>query len=154
MSVRSVTHATFSVDRVYPHAPDKVFHACSDPAVKRRWFAEGEGWEIQEFTSDFRVGGQEVSRFNFRGGEPMRNDTTFLDIVPGERIIIAYSMMYAGQRISSSLATMEFRPEGAGTRMSFTEQGAYLDGHDDVAGREAGTHELYEALGRELDRLG
>ena len=34
-------------------------------------------------------------------------------------------------RISVSLATIELKPEGTGTRLTFTEQGAFLDGYDD-----------------------
>ena len=34
---------------------------------------------------------------------------------------------------------MEFKAEGGGTRLVFTEQGAFLDGYEDVAGREEGT---------------
>jgi hypothetical protein len=41
---------------------------------------------------------------------------------------------------------------GGSTHLSLTEQGAYLEGFDDVAGREQGSRELLEALGRELAR--
>ena len=94
----------------------------------------------------------ERSRFRFQGGVPIRNDTTYQDIVPNERIIIAYTMTIGENPISSSLATMEFKKEGKGTRLVFTEQGAFLDGHDNVAQREAGTRELLEALDKELKR--
>ena len=154
MTERSVTHATFTIERSYPHAPARVFMAFSDTKAKRRWFAEGEGWEIEAFDADFRVGGQEKSRFRFKGGPQISNDTVYQDIVPDQRIIIAYSMAIGENRISSSLATMEFEPEGGGTKLTFTEQGAFLDGHDNVASREEGTRELLEALGRELDRKG
>ncbi len=152
MTERSVTHATFVIERVYEATPARVFKAFEDPAAKRRWFAEGEGWQIDGFDTDFRVGGYERSRFRFKGGVPITNDTTYQDIVPNERIIIAYSMMIGENRISSSLATMEFKKEGKGTRLVFTEQGAFLDGHDNVAQREAGTRELLEALDKELKR--
>ena len=152
MTKRSVTHATFVIERSYPHSPSRVFQAFADTEAKRRWFAEGEGWEIESFDADFRVGGQENSRFRFNGGPVIGNDTVYQDIVPNERIIIAYSMAIGGDRISSSLATMEFAPDGNGTLLKFTEQGAFLDGHDDVPSREAGTRELLEALARELDR--
>ena len=36
-------------------------------------------------------------------------------------------------RISVSLATVELKPAGKGTRLIFTEQGAFLDGYDDPA---------------------
>lgn len=59
--------------------------------------------------------------------------------MPGERIVYAYSMHLDERRISDSLATIEFRAKGKGTTLVFTEQGAFLDGYDDVAGREHGT---------------
>ena len=49
----TVVHSTFSVERTYPASPSRVFSAFADQATKRRWFAEGEGWEVQEFASDF-----------------------------------------------------------------------------------------------------
>jgi uncharacterized protein YndB with AHSA1/START domain len=55
-------------------------------------------------------------------------------------------------RISVSLATVEFTPEGAGTRLVFTEQGAFLDGYDDPAQRERGTRDLLDALDTALAR--
>ena len=56
------------------------------------------------------------------------------------------------RRISVSLATVELKREGKGTRLVFTEQGAFLDGFDDSGGRERGTADLLDALGRELKR--
>jgi uncharacterized protein YndB with AHSA1/START domain len=54
--------------------------------------------------------------------------------------------------MSVSLTTVEFKAEGTGTRLVFTEQGAFLDGLDKPADREHGTGELLNALGAELDR--
>jgi uncharacterized protein YndB with AHSA1/START domain len=148
MAERSAVHSTFNLERTYDAAPARVFNAWADPAIKRGWFAEGEGWEIDEFTVDFKVGGYERSRFRFKGGAPVRNDTTYHDIVPNERIIVAYTMTVGENRISASLATIEFKPNGGGTRLVFTEQGAFLDGLDKPESREGGWRELLEALGR------
>lgn len=52
------------------------------------------------------------------------------------------------KRISVSLATIEFRPAGAGTRLVVTEQGAFLDGYDDAGGREQGTRWLLDKVGQ------
>lgn len=150
MTQRSVTHASFTLERTYNSPPAKVFQAFADPAIKRRWFAEGEGWVVEEFNVDFKVGGYERSRFRFRGGAPIRNDTTYHDIVPDERIIIAYTMTIGENRISASLATFEFKHAGAGTKLICTEQGAFLDGLDSVGPREAGWKDLLEALGKAL----
>lgn len=146
----SVAHSTFSIERTYPSSPGRVFAAFSNQETKRRWFAEGEGWEVDEFTVDFRVGGHEVSRFRFQGGVPVSNDTVYLDIVPDQRIIFAYTMTVGDKRISVSLATVEIAPSGSGTRLIYTEQGVFLDGADKREGREAGCRELFEKLGEEL----
>jgi uncharacterized protein YndB with AHSA1/START domain len=150
MAERSVTHATFTLERSYDAPPAKVFKAFADPTIKRRWFVEGEGWDVEEFTGEFKVGGVERSRFRFKGGEPIRNDTSYHDIVPNERIIFAYSMTIGDKRISSSLATLQFKPAGSGTQLVFTEQGAFLDGLDTAGPREGGWKELLDALGRAL----
>jgi hypothetical protein len=49
-----------------------------------------------------------------------------------------------------SLTTIEFLGDGEGTRMLFTEQGAFFDGPDAAAQREHGTGLLLDALGRFL----
>lgn len=154
MTERAVTHATFRIERTYDATLAKVYRAYADPTIKRRWFVEGEGWDIESYDIDFRVGGRESSSFRFKGGPLVSFDAIYQDIVHSNRIIIAYSMTIDGVRISSSLATTEMRPEGRqGTRLIFTEQGAFLDGHrDGAAGREEGTRELLESLARELAR--
>lgn len=153
MTKRSVTHATFTIERAYTDAtPTRVFKAYADKAAKRRWFVEGEGWTIDSYELDFRVGGAERSSFRFKDGPPMTFEALYHDIVPNERIINAYSMTMDGNRISASLATTEFRPAGKGTLLVFTEQGAYLDGHDNVKEREEGSRFLFEALAKELLR--
>lgn len=152
MTERSVTHATFSIERTYDAPPARVFNAFADPKIKRRWFVEGEGWDVEQFDPDFKVGGFERSRFRFRGGELIRNDTVYHDIVANERIIFSYTMTIGENRISASLATVELKPAASGTHVTFTEQGAFLDGYDNVAQREGGWKQLVEALGRELQR--
>lgn len=152
MPDRSVTHATFAIERRYDQPPAKIFAAFSDAVAKRRWFAEGENFQVDEYTMDFRVGGLERGRFRFKGGPAITNDTTYLDIVPDERIIVAYEMTIDGRRISASLATTEFKSDGAGTRLVYTEQGAFLDGLDQPKQREEGCRGLLEALAGELKR--
>ncbi len=152
MTRRSMTHASFTIERIFDAAPARMFKAFADPAAKRRWSAEGEGWSVEQFDTDFRVGGHERSAFRFNGGPLVHNDTVYKDIVPNERIIMSYAMSVGDDRISVSLATMEFQPSGTGTRLNFTEHGAFLDGHDNVGQREQGTRDLLEALDKELKR--
>jgi uncharacterized protein YndB with AHSA1/START domain len=152
MTERSVTHATFVIERVYDATPRRVFAAWSDPKAKRRWYVDGEGFLTDAYELDFRVGGAERARGGMTNGMTYANDTLYQDIVPGERIVFAYAMDVNGKRISASLATVEFKPEGKGTRMVFTEQGAFFEGSDTGAGREQGWKSLLDGLGKELER--
>ncbi len=152
MTDRSVTHATFVIERVYDASPARVFKAFSDPAARNRWFVKADNWPIAEYTFDFRVGGRETGRFSPDGTMMVYNETIYQDIVPDNRMIFAYSMMIGDKRISSSLATVELKPEGTKTRLFYTEQGAFLDGLDKVADREKGCRDLYEQLALELER--
>jgi uncharacterized protein YndB with AHSA1/START domain len=147
----AVHHATFTVERSYAVAPARVFDAFADAAKKRRWFAEGDGWEVFEFTLDFRIGGSEVSRFAYRGGPEVRNDTVFHDIVSDQRIVQSYRMTMGARPLSVCLSTVRFTPAGAGTQVRYTEQGAYFEGGPKLAqGHEQGSRQLFERLAAEL----
>jgi uncharacterized protein YndB with AHSA1/START domain len=146
MSERSVEHATFVVERAYDAPPDRVFAAWSDPRAKARWYAGSEG----EFELDFRVGGWERGRGMLPDGREYSFQALYRDIVPGRRIVYTYDMLLDGTRISVSVATAEFRPERDGTRLVFTEQGAFLDGHETPARREQGMGSLLASLGEWL----
>ena len=74
------------------------------------------------------------------------------DIVPNERIVSTDDMRLDDRRISVSLATMQLEPVGAGTRVTYTEQGAFLDGFDDPEVRGQGNADLLDALGKGLER--
>jgi uncharacterized protein YndB with AHSA1/START domain len=150
MSGRSTQHDTFTIERRYPAAPERVFRAFADLDTKKKWFGCVPGWEVAEHTLDFRVGGREVVRVGPRGGTGHRNDTVYHDIVPHERIVWSYTMRLGDKPISVSLSTVELRPDGSGTRLLFTEQGVYLDGHDGTGERQRGTEDLLNNLERFL----
>lgn len=152
MTERSVTHATLVIERTYDASPARVFAAWADPVVKARWFGSPTDWESGAHEFDFRVGGYERSGGGPPGGPIISYSALYQDIVPNQRIIYSYDMHLDDTRISVSLATVEFKPAGAGTRLVVTEQGAFLDGHDDPAMREQGTGMLLDALGEELRR--
>jgi uncharacterized protein YndB with AHSA1/START domain len=146
MTNRSVTHATFVIERTYPVSPQRVFAGWADPALKRRWFG-GPAEGPTEFELDFRIGGRELNRGAGPDGRLYTYEAHYQDIVPNQRIVYAYDMYLGDARISVSLGTVELEPTDAGTRLTYTEQGAFLDGLDNPADREHGTRELLEALG-------
>src|SRR5262245_7275807 len=136
MPARSTRHATFTIERRYAAAPARAFAAWADAKAKARWFAGPDDWKKSDHTLDFRVGGRESVSGGPPGGPVHRYDAIYHDIVPNERIILAYDMHLDDRRISVSLATIEFKPAqlkegGKGTLLVYTEQGVFLDGYDD-----------------------
>src|SRR5690606_31047758 len=117
-----------------------------DPVKKRRWFAEGEGFHVDSYSLDYRVGGFERSRFRFGDNPPMTYDGVYLDIVDERRVVFAYAMTFDGQPMSSSLATVELMPDDDGTLLRFTEHVAFVDGNDNGESRREGSRQLLEAL--------
>ena len=151
MTQRKVTHSTFTIERSYPVAPERVFRALSDKASKTKWFVGPGEWKAESYEMDFRVGGRERLVGGIEGKPPHSFDAIYQDIVENQRIIYAYDMHIGDKRISVSLATVELAPEGSGTRLKFTEQSAFLDGYDNAADREHGTRVLLDQLGRALE---
>ena len=155
MAEPTVIHDTFVIEQSYPVPPARLFAAFADPALKRRWFAEGSNHDVEAFEMDFRVGGAERSLYRFKAGGPfegvgLANEGLYLEIVPGERIVIAGAMTMAGHRISASLVTFELLADGAGTNLVCTHQGAFFEGADGPQMRQQGWRVLLDQLAKSL----
>lgn len=147
----AAVHDCFTLTRSYKHAPAKVFAAFATEEGKERWFSgPNDQWDRTDRQFDFRVGGIETIEGVWKNGMISRMDLVYHDIVPDRRIVYAYGMKINGTPISVSLATLELTPDGAGTRLTLTEHGVYLDGFEDGGGREHGTNELIDKMGATL----
>jgi uncharacterized protein YndB with AHSA1/START domain len=147
---RTVVHSTFCIERNYDASPERVFQAFAQLESKAKWFAGPEAWVANKRELDFRVGGREVLSGGPKGKPPHTFAAQYFDILPNQRIVYAYDMYVGEQKLSVSLATIELVAQGRGTRLTMTEQGAFLDGVEDGSQREAGTKELLDKLGRSL----
>lgn len=152
MTERNVTHGTFSLERTYEVPPSRVYAAFATLEGKAAWFDGGEGHTIVERAFDFREGGTERAVGRWDNGTVTQFDARYFDVVPEARIVYAYEMRLNGVKISVSLATIEFKPAGKGTRLLLTETGAFLDGYDDAGSREHGTNFLMDRMGASLGR--
>ena len=155
MTEPSVIHNTFVIERSYPTTPERVFAAFADPAKKRRWFAEGDHHDIEQFEMDFRAGGVETARYRMNANTPfpgtvLSSDGSYQDIVRNRRVVIASTMSLGDKCISASLVTFEFLPTDKGTDLIFTHQAAFFEGADGPQMREAGWRKLLDKLTVEL----
>ena len=150
MTTSTAAHDTFVIERDYDIPVAEIFRAWADPQLKARWFAGSTDALGESYELDFRVGGREASRGGPPGGPIYTYESVFRDIVPGQRIVYTYEMHADDDRISVSVATVEFRGDGSTTHLRLTEQGVFLDGHDTSAQREEGTRSLLDTLGTSL----
>ncbi len=151
MTQRSALHNTFTITRVYDAPPSRVFTAFADPKAKAKWFSPPPDWVDVKQSVEFRVGGREHSSARDSSGVTHVFDSIYYDIVPDARIVYAYDMHLNEKRISVSLTTIDLQEEASGkTKLTFTEQGVYLDGYDDAKAREDGTAWLLGKLGETL----
>jgi uncharacterized protein YndB with AHSA1/START domain len=149
-------HNTFVIERNFPWRPSRVFSAFSQPALKRRWYAEGDH-EVRDFHMDFRLGGIERFRYSFKEGHPIAgseiaNEGTYQDIEDEKRIVMTTRMSLNGKPIVVMIATFEFVPAENGTDLILTHQGAYIDWPDGVKMIEMGWRSLIDRLQKDLEQ--
>jgi uncharacterized protein YndB with AHSA1/START domain len=155
---RPVIHDTFAIERTYPASPSRVFAAFASKEAKDAWNGDDPddpaepGPDAGDAEFDFRIGGHERFGFQYQGTS-YRYDARYYDIVQDQRIIYGYEMHADGARISVSVATVEFARAADGTALTWTEQGAYLDGFDGADApqlRREGTAEMLDGLAKYL----
>ena len=151
MTVRSARHATFVIERCYCAEPRRVFAAWAEGEARQVWMddpdfrSDGSAYEL-----DFKVGGRERYGGLAADGVSYRCEALIYDIVPDQRIVYGYAM-YAGEaRISVSLTTVQIIPHAPGARLTYTEQGTWLDRVDTPEAREGEWTDTLDHLGAYL----
>lgn len=156
----TIAHASFAIERTYAHSPARVFGAFANESAKRSWFREGND-PAGQFTLDFRVDGRESSLSHVGQDEALppeirgaaiANETVYHDICENQRIVFSYRMLINGVTMSVSLGTVEIAAHEKGSRVTYTEQGAFFPNADGPEMRKAGWADLLDKLGGELDR--
>jgi len=137
VTLSTVAHETFAIERTYDVPVAQTFRAWADPLFKARWFAGSAEALEAGYEVDFRVGGREVNRGGPPGGP-----------------VYTYEMYADEARISVSVATVLFSGHDATSQLVVTEQGVFLDGLDTVAQREEGTRSLLDSLAASLNSGG
>lgn len=143
------THTDFVIEREFAAPPEAVFQAWADPQAKRSW-SDCHAEHTTAYSLEFRPLGRETHQVTYPDGRVQQIEKVFFDIVAPRRIVFAYDIRLDTRRLSVSLVTVEFFASRRGTRMAYTEQLAYLDGHEDRAQRLRGTEESLDRLGLSL----
>jgi uncharacterized protein YndB with AHSA1/START domain len=146
MTSQPIRHGSFSIERVYRASPARTFAAWADPELKARWFhGPLDKWTLVRSELDFCVGGSELAHGRFENGPESIFSARYHVIEPQQRLVYTYDMIVGGRQLSVSLATVEFGlTRDGGTRMTFTEQVAFLNDDYDLKSREDGTTALLD----------
>jgi uncharacterized protein YndB with AHSA1/START domain len=110
--------------RSLPATPDEVFDAYTDPEKQRIWFTildEHPG--IFEITSDFRVGGQQVTAWGPDADTLFRETQTFLEIDRPHRLVTESSGSSPDGMTMTTRIEMTFEAEGDGTLVTVVQTG-------------------------------
>ena len=141
----SAIYADFTIKRSFKVPVKKLYKMFADQEAKELWF-KGPDNAPNKHEMDFRVGGSELNSGKFHDGITHVFKAHYYDIVPNERIVYSYEMFLNNNRISVSLATLEFHEDNVGTELTLHESGVFLDGFDTVETREQGTKGLLSTL--------
>ncbi|MCU1495438.1 MAG: hypothetical protein JWO62_3202 [Acidimicrobiaceae bacterium] len=158
-SDQAVVHGSFAVALDLSVLPSEIFSAYSELALRQRWFRLPGDSGTREHELDFRIGGGELTSATFAPAgisEHLVYRSRFLDIVPDERIVLVYEFLLDDRRRWVSLVTLELAVSVAGTRLSHTEQFAFLepsgDGESDIAHLKGGTRRQLNGLAAVVKR--
>ena len=153
MTAPRTNHDTVVVNRTYDAGQKRVFAAWSDAAALGRWYTPGDAsWTSRIEQHEFKVGGRKHLSFGSKGGPRYSEDCRYEDIVENWRICFSMTIARDGERITTSMVTVELFPEGQRTRVRVTDQCVMLDGGDTAADRERGWGETLDKLPAELTR--
>ncbi len=145
MTERSTHHDTFIIERDIDAPANLVFFAWANAEAKTQWFAAPtDKWQLLERHLDFREGGTERLKGRWQSGTVTDFTCEYRDIVPDQRIVYSYDMHHNDKRLSCSLATIEFTPNGQGTHLKLTEQIVHFDGYPTPEDRKTGTEALID----------
>lgn len=134
------TMNTFFHTTFIPASPGAVFAAFEAPARLARWWGP-DGFRNSFDVCEFRPGGAWHFTMHGPDGTDYPNQSQFVDVVPGQRVVI--------QHVNAPhfVLTVALAPEGAGTRVQWTQV------FDDAAVAQAVRHIVEPANEQNLQRL-
>jgi len=149
------------ITRDYDAPPETVWRHWVEPELLKQWFAQAN-CDIPMCTNDLRVGGRLFQCVRGNPGQANEWNTycgwTYIEIVPQRRLAaLGFFADQDGNEVLPSYygATVwpdaveifvELEPNGAGTRMTYTETSLPLPLHDEYA------HQRFDQLAALLER--
>ena len=118
----SSTTGTVTLHRVFRAPPDRVYRAFIDPDAMAKWLPP-HGFAGRVLSMEARVGGSYRMQFtNFSNGQSHAFGGTYLELVPGERIV--HTDRFDDPNLPGEMrTTITFRPVLVGTEVTAVQEG-------------------------------
>ena len=118
----SSTTGTVTLHRVFRAPPDRLYRAFIDPDAMAKWLPP-HGFTGRVLSMDARVGGRYRMQFtNFSNGQSHAFGGTYLELVPGERIV--HTDSFDDPNLPGEMrTTITFRPVLVGTEVTAVQEG-------------------------------
>ena len=118
----SSTTGTVTLHRVFRAPPDRVYRAFIDPDAMAKWLPP-HGFAGRVLSMEARVGGSYRMQFtNFSNGQSHAFGGTYLELVPGERIV--HTDSFDDPNLPGEMrTTITFKPVLVGTEVTAVQEG-------------------------------
>ena len=113
---------TVTLHRVFRAPPERLYRAFLDPDTMAKWLPP-HGFTGRVLSMDARVGGRYRMQFtNFSNGQSHAFGGTYLELVPGERIV--HTDSFDDPNLPGEMrTTITFRPVLVGTEVTAVQEG-------------------------------
>ena len=119
MSTTAAVKPSLTIKRCFNAPPEKVFSAWTDPEKVKRWMGPGEV-KVLSAQSDPRTGGRYRWLMQAPDGEHHDVSGVYREVIPNAKLVFTWAWKSTPER--ESLVTITFKPDGAGTLMTFTHE--------------------------------
>jgi len=130
----------FDMTRTFPLTPDRLWHLLTDPGMRERWGAPGEGMVMTAETSDLRVGGHERHRCGPADAPEFVVDTRWYRIDAPHDAAFTETVHIGADTIATTLVTYRVTADAQGSQLDVSVAVSSFVGPDADGEFEAGWH--------------
>jgi uncharacterized protein YndB with AHSA1/START domain len=123
---------SLTLTRYYSVAPEKVWHAWTDPQALKQWWGPAPGEPVSLVELDVRVGGRFRIVFGGTDGRAHECAGVYREVVVNRKLVFTWTWPNSSPE-RESLVTLTLRPAGAETELTFLHEQFFdesvRDGH-------------------------
>jgi len=117
----AVAKHTLRLERRFAAPPERVYRAFTEPEELRRWWGP-TGFTTPRIKLDVRPGGAYALTMKAPSGKLHHLAGVYKVVEPNRRLVYTWSWQEGGYAGIPTTVTLEFLPEGKGTRLRVTHE--------------------------------